>query len=76
MFVPNPILGFALFNTMLPPIHLDNQLLTELGEIDDVLTHRNLTAEMKPISVEVLQLNPKLHLLRGHGLSQLARSRL
>jgi hypothetical protein len=74
MLVANAIMQFALRNTMLRTVHLDDQLLTELGEIDDISAHRNLAAEVKSISIEMPQLNPKFYLLRGHRFSQLARS--
>jgi|GEM_PF-6671947 len=69
MLVSNAIFYLALLNTVLRAIHLNDQFLTELNEIDDVLADRGLAAKVKPISVEILQLHPELYLLWGHGFA-------
>jgi hypothetical protein len=67
--VPDTVLCFPLLDTMLRTVHLDDQLLTKLGKIHDVTTHRHLTSEVTSPSIKVLQLHPELDLLRGHRLA-------
>jgi len=56
--------------TMLAAVDLDDEPVLQAGEIDDAASDRHLAAEMQAVHPLLAQLDPQLHFLRRHALSQ------
>jgi hypothetical protein len=57
---------------MLTAVDLDDQVVFETDEIHDVAITRRLAAEVESVLSPCAQMNPQLHLLRGHSFAQAA----
>ena len=55
---------------MLAAVDLDDEPVLQAGEIDDAASDRHLAAEMQAVHPLLAQLDPQLHFLRRHALSQ------
>jgi len=64
------IIGYCLICAMLGTVKLNNQFRTMADEIDDIPSHRRLTAEVKSAALEVAQSRPEDALRIRRGLPQ------
>jgi hypothetical protein len=57
---------------MLTAVDLDDEVVFETDEIYDIAIARGLTAEVESLFSPCAQMNPQLHLLRGHSPAKAA----
>ena len=57
---------------MLASIDFDDEASLDANEIDDVAIARSLATEVESLASPRAQMNPQLHLLRGHVFAQAA----
>jgi hypothetical protein len=58
---------------VLRSVHFDHQPVAEIGKVKNVTIKRNLSAKMKAVTIEMLQLNPEFRFFMRQRLAHAAR---